>query len=116
MVQDIYSEFLVLGQSLAPWYPWVPSKIGPRGPPIAPTDRGLRCTVHRPRTVGPQKTEMAKKGLHHQITKKSPRTPKRPKRPWNQILSRFFIEEATSQDHHRGLFEEISKDNGDKTP
>ncbi|MBW0567547.1 hypothetical protein O181_107262 [Austropuccinia psidii MF-1] len=84
--------------------PWVPSKIGPRGPPIAPTDR--RTPEDRNGQKWPYIIQSGK----------SPRTPKRPKRGWNQILSRFIIEEASAQDHHRGLFEAISKDNGDKTP
>ncbi|MBW0579602.1 hypothetical protein O181_119317 [Austropuccinia psidii MF-1] len=108
--------------------PASPAKLGPGGPfgswgpPIAPMDHGPRHTghgvwsmAHGPRTVGPQKTEMAKNGHTSSNHQKHPRTPKRPQRPWNQILFRFIIEEGRSQDHHRGLFEATSKDTGDKT-
>ncbi|MBW0578482.1 hypothetical protein O181_118197 [Austropuccinia psidii MF-1] len=96
--------------------PLGPQQNWAQGASNSPTDRGVQTVAYGPRTAGLQKTEMAKNGHTSSNHQKSPRTPKRPKRPWNQILSRFIIEEATAQDHHRGLFEAISKDNGEKTP
>ncbi|MBW0493376.1 hypothetical protein O181_033091 [Austropuccinia psidii MF-1] len=45
-----------MGQFMVPWHPWVPSKIGPRGPPIAPTDRRTPKTKKRPKKAIKEKT------------------------------------------------------------
>ncbi|MBW0554225.1 hypothetical protein O181_093940 [Austropuccinia psidii MF-1] len=62
-----------MGHFLVPWNPWVHSEIGPRGPPIAPMDCGLRRTVHVPQTIGPQEHQMAKKGHKFMKSKEHPR-------------------------------------------
>ncbi|MBW0569943.1 hypothetical protein O181_109658 [Austropuccinia psidii MF-1] len=44
-------ENWAMGQFMVPWYPWAPSKIGPRGPPIASRDRRPQRMIHGPWTM-----------------------------------------------------------------
>ncbi|MBW0575606.1 hypothetical protein O181_115321 [Austropuccinia psidii MF-1] len=73
-----------MGYFLVSFNPWVPRKIGPRGPPIAPMDHGLQRTVHGPWTIGPQETQMATKAIRSLIQKINPR-PRKGQRAMNSI-------------------------------
>ncbi|MBW0587281.1 hypothetical protein O181_126996 [Austropuccinia psidii MF-1] len=73
-------SLLVLGQFLAPWSPWVPSKTGPRGPPIAPTD-------HR--------TPKDRNGIKGTYIIKSPKNHQDPKKAQKAMESNFI------KIHHR---------------
>ncbi|MBW0536035.1 hypothetical protein O181_075750 [Austropuccinia psidii MF-1] len=112
-----------------PWATFlVPSKIGPRGPSIAPTDCRPQHTVEGQWTADHRtpRTQEGQKG--HKITKSknAPKTQKRPKGPQIQFSSKVTIGRAKTQkdsDHILGHFqgywgqdplEEFFQDNSSK--
>ncbi|MBW0585882.1 hypothetical protein O181_125597 [Austropuccinia psidii MF-1] len=60
------------GPILGPLVPLGPQKIGPRGPAIAPTDRGILSTAHGPWTIGPKETKNRPNGHISPNHQKSP--------------------------------------------
>ncbi|MBW0587280.1 hypothetical protein O181_126995 [Austropuccinia psidii MF-1] len=58
-VQAMYGEFYAWAISGPLGHPGSPANLGPGapfwswGPPLTPTDRGVRSTDHGPRTIGP---------------------------------------------------------------
>ena len=64
------------GQFMVPWYPWVPSKFGPRGsisswgPPITPTD--CRTPKSKNGQIGPEFQQTLKMAMNGHRSRNSP--------------------------------------------
>ncbi|MBW0590820.1 hypothetical protein O181_130535 [Austropuccinia psidii MF-1] len=100
----------------------VPSKTGPRGPPIAPTDHRPRHRDHGPWTLGPQEHQMAKKRPYIHEIKKSTQDPEKAKRAINSNLIKIHHRKGQGPNYSGKAKEDsrpysgISKVIGDKTP